>query len=360
MRSLADVAPSARLIVRSRWLRAVAAAALVALVAVCAIADSRVQPVGGSTGGAGFTVAAPGEDPSLRAFRADVERVAAHGGGWVRFGVRAADIVESWGIGTSGTPRLSAAGLEVVDRALGIAQRAGLRVNLLVVDADPSADRPLGSEAFLASMRSYWGQLAHRFAGKVELWQVFNEADGQHLQTHTVVAAAQRPAYLQALAAALRAARESIRGADPRARITTNLSGYPVDPGLPGRWDDALAVIGEPLDTVSVSLYPGLSRGALARLPTLVRGLRQRWGRPVFVGEVGLQTAPGTYSEGEQRRVVATAVRELRGAGVLGVLVYQLRDDAASGAQADDGFGILDSSGAPKSSAAAVYAAVGS
>lgn len=296
--------------------------------------------------GAGFTIAAPGDDPDLTEFRADVDRIVEAGGIWIRFGVRAEVVVAQWGV-DSGV-RFDVSGLDTVARAAEYARGAGLAVYLISADGDP---RPVPTAEYERSMRTYWQGLAQTFAGDVAVWQIFNEPDGLHYRTHTEIPAGQRGAYYSDLGEALATAGEIIGALDPTALVTTNVSGWPIDEGTGAYWREFFDATADGLDVLGLSAYPQLDPGALDRLPGLVEDMEERYGKPTIIAEVGLQTCPECFTPAQQGAGVSAAVEALVAAGPLAILVYQLRDDALS---AEPDFGILYSDGRPKAGAAEV------
>lgn len=324
--------------------------------AACLLAALSVAPGGaddrpGAAGaGAGFTVAAPGEDPSLSAFRADVDRIVDGGGTWIRFGVRAEVVVAEWG-GEDGV-RFDPSGLDTVVRAARHARDAGLEVYLISTDGDP---RPVSDAEYTRSMAAYWEGLAQTFAGEVTVWQIFNEPDGLHYRTRAEIPESRRPAYYADLGNRLEAAARIIGEHDPAGQVTTNVSGYPIDGSTGAYWQEFFDATAHGLDTLAVSAYPQLDPQALDRLPGLVEQMRSRYDKPVIIAEVGLQTCPECFTPDQQGAGVSAAVRALHAAGPQAILVYQLRDDRGS---AEQDFGILYSDGRPKSGAGEVFDAV--
>ena len=72
--------------------------------------------------------------------------------------------------------------------------------------------------------------------------------------------------------------------------------------------------------------------------------VRQRYGKPIFVAEIGLQTTPDSWTESDQQRYVSAAIKQLRTVDLWGICLYELRDQKAP----QDGFGIVGADGKPK------------
>lgn len=291
----------------------------------------------------GYLVAAPGSREDLADFERDVRAVKEHGGTWVRFGVRAYDVVVDWD--RDGAIRFDAEGLATVDAALDLATAAGLEVYLVTADTVPEEAVARSGRPYLEIMTEYWQHLAERFGDRVALWQVFNEADGGHFRTGDSLGGELPPAYLEELALVLERAASTIRAAAPRVDVTTTAGGYPVDNAMEEHWGVFFAAVGGPLDVVAVGLYPQVDQPAISSLSDRLERLRDRVGKPVVVAELGLQTCPECFSEADQGTYIAASLRELRSAPVRAVLVYELRDSDRYG------FGILHRGWTPKTGA---------
>lgn len=291
----------------------------------------------------GYLVAAPGTTADLPAFERDLRAVKDNGGTWVRFGVRAYDVVDDWS--DAGSIRFDPEGLDTVDSALDLATAAGLEVYLVTADTVPEEAVARSGRPYLEIMTDYWQHLAERFGDRVALWQVFNEADGGHFRTGDGLGGELPPAYLEELALVLDRAATTIRAAAPRVDVTTTANGYPVDDAMEEHWAVFFEAVGGPLDVVGVGLYPQVDQPAIGSLSDRLERLRDRVGKPVVVAELGLQTCPGCFSEADQGTYVAASLRELRSAPVRAVLVYELRDSDQYG------FGILHRGWIPKAGA---------
>lgn len=313
-----------------------AAAAICALLmAILLVTDRGVQ--------GGYLVPAPGAREDLAAFERDLRAVKDNGGTWVRFGVRAYDVVEDWD--DDGTIRFDAEGMDTVDAALDLATAAGLEVYLVTADTVPEEVVDRSARPYLEIMTEYWRTLAERYGDRVAVWQVFNEADGGHFRTGDGLGGELPPAYLEELALVLERAATTIRTAAPRVDVTTTANGYPVDNAMEEHWARYFGAVSGPLDVVAVGLYPQVDGPAISSLSDRVSRLRDRVGKPVLVAELGLQTCRGCFSEADQGTYVAASLRELRSAPVRAVLVYELRDSD------EYGFGILHRGWTPKSGA---------
>jgi hypothetical protein len=94
---------------------------------------------------------------------------------------------------------------------------------------------------------------------------------------------------------------------------------------------------------ISIDLYPADSEEEIARLPERMDRVRERYGKPIYVAEVGLQTTPDSWTEADQQQYVAAAIEQLRTVELWGIALYELRDHEERA-----GFGIKHADGSPK------------
>lgn len=296
----------------------------------------------------GLTVDAP-TAATLERFVEDLDHVAELGMGWVRFAALAHEVVQDWGEG-SGSLTMHDEGLEMLSAAVGAARERGLAVCLMSVDVwdgHTRSGRRASTDEVLAAMRDYWSHLAAAVADRVSIWQIFNEADAQHYRTHEPVDPLTDRAYLQELAASLASARTVLREVEPASRLTTNLFGYPIDAEIDTRWRSSLQRLAPSLDVITLDAYPQLDPEAIELTGNLVRALAEDLApSPVMIGEIGLQTCSGCFTEQEQADACAAYLRMLPATGAQAAFLYELRD--REGGDPEDSFGILRADGSPK------------
>ncbi|WP_409484480.1 hypothetical protein [Arsenicicoccus dermatophilus] len=301
----------------------------------------------------GFRVAGldPDSPDALADFRRDVDRLVALHQQWIRYDV------PSWVIaprGTATTIEWDDAAVEEQREAIRYAKSRGLKV-MIVTSGAPDWSARFTTEEYVAASRRYWAGLREAVGPWVDVWQVFNEADTTHHRTFTKVSPT--PAYLEQLRTLLGVARDVLAGGDGGRPITTNVTGWPCDAAAARRWQSYFSVLGEYLDVVSVDAYPGTDSALVGALPGHLAELARETGRPVYLTEFGLQTAPGTFSAAQQERAYLELLAAVAHAEVPVVLAYELRDTERPHAPA--GFGILTAQGQPKPGYPAVAAAMG-
>lgn len=300
--------------------------------------------------GAGYTINAPVTDSDLAKFDRQIATVSGAGGKWVRFGASYYKVVQSLGPGSELT--FDEDVLSVMDRALDKADNAGLNVAFITADgwADDSS-----REAYRKVMSTYWGELADRFADRVDIWQVYNEPNGRDYVSWD----AEVPiddAYLRKLASDIGLARAVIRQRNSAVLVTTNSMGYPMDDAVYAEWQRVFDILGDSVDAIAVSTYPRFDEAVIAELPGELNDLGDSFGKPVIVAEVGLQTCDTCeVTEAEQGTYVAKTVDSIASADVLATFVYELQD---SGTDGEGTFGTLRKDGTPKDGSEKIFDAI--
>lgn len=330
-------------ITRRRWLIG-ASVLTVAGVATMGSADQSAIRHGSRFG---FTVSSP--QPGLEEFERDVRAVRSLGAEWVRFGVVGFEVIRSWS--DNGRLIFKPDRLSLYDSAFAFVKSLGLSVCLLTVDGAPAS---YNTPEYFTAMRQYWGQLAKRFGSSVTVWQVYNEASDLDFRTADAIDG-DLDTYFSDLDEALGVARESIHAHASHVKITTSASGYPVNDEREQRWLRFFAAVGRQLDICTVDFYPVLSNTAISSLPGRIDRLNRQERIPVSVGEFGLQTGPDLYTEAQQADSLVKTIGALSQTDAAPVFVYRLRND---GDRKDDGFGLFEIDGTPKTSVAKVAAAI--
>lgn len=287
----------------------------------------------------GFTIEQPAEDPP-EMITASLEAVASLGMGWVRFGIAASSAVTSWGA-PDGDIAVNADAIAAVADAIDAAHGRGLQVCLMLIDVYPDPAAP--EDVFVHKTAQLWTQLGRELGGRADTIQIFNEADGAHYRTFTDVGNPPTPEYLTELASRLALARDTIRAVAPTARITTNLLGYPVDAAREERWHQVLDILAPSLDLVTVDAYPQLREDDIRDLPHTLSRLAERYGKPVSVGEIGLNTCAECNSAEQQATAYGLYADALRDSIAESVFFYQLRD--GDPVTPDTSFGVMSRDG---------------
>ena len=148
-------------------------------------------------------------------------------------------------------------------------------------------------------------------------------------------------AYMERLRLALVQARTSLRRYST-APLTTTAFGYPVNQARYDKWRTFFDGVGSSLDVIAIHAYPERSATVIGLVPTYVRQLKQRYGKPVAVLEFGLPNVSGYGTPTQVGQSVVDQIRAVMSAEPFCAALYQLRD---RGTNTDDGeqmFGVLN------------------
>lgn len=288
----------------------------------------------------GFTINTDTQDGKESYRLPDLDTLVSLGMQWVRINIPTGDIIADW---EGDTIRFNEDRIVALSRTISEARVRGLKVYLMSIGGYETRD----AAAYVAKMTEYWNVIAKRFASRAAVWQVFNEANGWHYRFYETVSDADMPAYLKDMAEKLSLARGIIRKYGPRTRVTTNLGGYPLHDATEARWHQALDVIAPSLDAVTVDLYPDLWEDAIASIPARMERLKQRYGKPVYVGEIGLPVQTGRFTEAQQAQAYRRYLSTLDTAHIEAAVFYLLRDVMGGDGQLDT-FGVYRADGTPR------------
>lgn len=312
-------------------------------------ASSRVAS--GPAAGIGVTIDSFGSyDPAggdLDAILGDLDAVAALGGTWARTNLSAGHLVDSWG--AEGEPvRLREGAVAQLHAVLDRAERLGISMCLMYINHYPDAEAPAAT--WIDRTAAWWDAASAEFAPRIAMAQIFNEASATHYRFHSGIDRADLRTYREELAALLLRAREVIHRHHPGVLITTNLYGWPVGDEVEEDWIRALDQLAAVQDVLTLDAYVDWDdegaedlNGLLERLA----GLRERYGRHVAIGEIGVSTYG--LAESVQADRIETVVRTVKDAvpAVYATFLYQLRDWTADGDH-EESFGLMHADGTPK------------
>lgn len=276
-------------------------------------------------------VGLPINEVDAERWRADIDTLAEHGQNLVRTGIYA------WLVAPQ--PDLWHAEQVAFFRdQLTYARDRGLAVNMVVPGA-PDWAQSFEFDRYRQTCAWFWDRMRESFGDQVALWQPYNEADHAHYRDFTP--ATRHELYLGEFAEMLGVARQTLgRDGTP---VTTNLTGWPMNDEREQEWYLVLDAIGHQLDVISIDLYPADNEEQIALLPDRMNRVRERYGKPIFVAEIGLQTTPGSWTEPDQQQYVAAAIEQLRSVELWGIALFELRDH-----ESRVGFGIKKADGSFK------------
>lgn len=293
----------------------------------------------------GFTISNPSPD-GMDEFIADLDVVQRLGMGAVRFSAPIYEIAADWGVRDGrpgGTVRLDPTWLRALTECIDLALGRGLQVCVMAIGVYPGED--VADEDLPAVMSRFWTALASALAPRELLWQILNEPDGSDFRTYETLQPLDHPDYVRRIAEIVGTARDAIHAAAPGSRVTTNLFGFPIDEDIVVRWEALLDVIAPSVDVITVDAYPETGELRLEILVRHLARLRERYGKPLEVGEIGVKTCAECFTEREQAESYASYLEALQSSAAETVYFYALRDDPGRDSER---FGVIAESGRAK------------
>ena len=300
-----------------------------------------------------YNMSAADFEDSLAALKGDIDIMAEHEQTWVRLGIPFWAV--AWLDGT--TLRANTTdGVEAISfykEAIEYIKQQDMKIVLILTDS--VAQQSSFSQAEYAQhTQSYWNFIAGHVGQSVDVVQIYNEAQGYHYRFYELVPAEDRPAYWAEMSNMFGLASSIFKGVNPSVQITTNSYGYPVNDTTEQNWLDFFDAVEENLDIITLDLYPE-GPTETASMPARISTAKDRYSKPVMVGEVGrqgFQDAGADYSrslEGQAENLVSY-IETLRESEAEAVIVYMLRDDGDSDDKGEQNFGILEYNGEQKPS----------
>lgn len=307
----------------------------------------------GPTTGFGWDVrntqdAAPYFDPQSE-FAADVDRVVACGGTWVRLGI------EPWMIGWHDDTNPTAgpqgdgwywdqAGINLLLGQVRYAHSKGLRISLTVF---PNTFGSSSDDLYRAWNLQAMTKLATLVGRYVTIVQIFNEHNKADFRTLQDLPTINDPAYLARIRGMIKAFGDEWRRIAPHVLVTTTLYGYPADQWM-DRWIGFYDAVGDVCDVIGLNVYPAASQSAIDAIPAMIRRVQGRYSKPVAILETGYAS---TTSQGDtDLTTIMPAMMDMwRTTGVMCAILYTLRDKGQMGSTVgEDRFGVYYVDGTSK------------
>lgn len=305
----------------------------------------------------GFTthvLTVDGHNHTLSQFKQNVDLLAEKKQTWVRMDLVTHEIAPS---GNGVTINWNKKGLSVYDEAINYARKRKLRV--MIASTVPVFAKEYSKEDYQQVAKAYYGFLAKRYKGKVAIWQLFNEPNIHHFRDHSHnPALMDDPNYVSELKAVFQASSQAIKRSDKAANVTTSVSHW-VGARPPEAFLSQTSVLfdalDESLDLITLNLFPDMSMEEIDRLPTYVKYFKEKYGKEVVIGEIGVSTKPGVgFTESDQARYMGLAIKSLKQGDVRPkvILFYELMDQTIFQSPLDheNYYGTLYNDGTKKSS----------
>jgi len=311
----------------------------------------------------------------LRTFKANVDELASlriDSLAWIRFAI---DDVDAFPRTDRRTHRIDCspaspvncnpANLAVYDEAVDYAWSKGFDVFLVTnvpswarVYSDPVNpwEVKYSLEEYKQITTAYYEILANRYAGKVGIWQIFNEANVFTFDAYSSFTLNDK--YLGMLSAILGQARKTIRLIDSGASITTNAGGWPYSASLHEQWQRYFDALHTNLEVISLDIYPDKDRSAIDSLVSRVEEIRSRYSKPVAVAETGLCTDATRFTEADQAAYIPLYIERFREAGASVIAIYEYQDNTELSGECEQSFGLTTAEGDKKPSYDAIMASL--
>jgi len=311
----------------------------------------------------GFGVFVSATDPlqDLAKFKSDVDNSVSSHQQWIRTAIMSWEIALSGN--SSGQITWNDQNLAVYDEAINYAYQKGLKIMVFVSGA-PDWTSFWGNnysfEDYQKVSINYWRFLAQRYKDKVDIWQVFNEANGIHYRYFTPLTSLTND-YLSQMNTLLASARQTIKQEDPTARITTNSLGWPINDQQEEKWLQYFDAIKDNLDEITLDLYPDNNTTEINKLGTRVSNAFNRYSKPVIIGEIGVKTCTscwGGLGEEIQKSFLPMSINQLKTGSPSIIFTYQMRDRSTDLTSGEGTFGIKYNNGEQKIGYDAVMSAM--
>jgi hypothetical protein len=294
------------------------------------------------------------ENHTLAQFKKNVDLLSAYKQQWIRLPIVDREIAPS---GTADKIKWNQENLKTYDAAITYANEKGLQV--MLTTNVPSYGSEYQLDEYKKLTKNYYTFLAKRYKGKVAVWQLFNEPNVHSFRNHKLDPKLLDDAqYVAELEAILQVADESINKIDKKAKTTTSVSHW-----IGAQTGDEFLIkstrlfdrVGEPLDAVTLNVFPDRNLEEISRLPEYVEYFEKRYDKEVIIGEVGVSTKKNAgFSESDQAIYMTLAVSTMRNAeyhpSVL--FYYELMDENLYTDTLDheNFYGVLYADGKKKSS----------
>lgn len=311
----------------------------------------------------------------LQAFKANVDELASlriDSLAWIRFSIDDVDVfprtdgrTHEIDCSPASPVNCNPANLAVYDEAVDYAWSKGFNVFLVTnvpswarVYSDPVNpwEVKYSLEEYKQITTAYYEILANRYAGKVVIWQIFNEANVFTFDAYTRFTL--NDDYLRTLSEIIGQARKTIRAIDLGASITTNAGGWPYNASLHEEWKEYFDALHTNLEVISLDPYPDKDRSAIDSLVSRVEEIRSRYSKPVAIAETGMCTDAIRFTEADQAAYVPVYIERFREAGASVIAIYEYQDNTELSGECEQSFGLRTADGDKKPSYDAIMASL--
>lgn len=264
---------------------------------------------------------------NLDLFKKCVEDLSAKGQNWIRFNFKGE---------FNSNPNI----VSDFEQGLDFAKQKGLKVALVTDPPDLSNPQAISD---------FYKEIAHRFKGKVDVWQIFNEPNAHSYKDYSPRPEI-TPDYLKGLSQAVAAASAAIKEVDSQAKTTINLSAWVGDHrDIESEGHSFFEPISDSIDILTLDFYPDGNEEEMAKYPGYISSLKNAFGKDIMIGEIGWPTLENAFTPNDQATYMQKVMSSLQGGAVkpIAVLFYEWADE--KGVTGIEGqFGANNSDGSPK------------
>lgn len=224
------------------------------------------------------------DNMTLEAFKGDVDRLVQANQKWIRFNFINNGVVQGNADGSVGFSDK----IGVYDEAIDYARQRGLKIALVTNAPESFANLPI--DQYVQSAANFYLELAKRYKGKIETWQLFNEADTHNFRDYHDISAGFEATYLDDLVKVVAASASAIKSQDPNAKITMNASLWAPDRSIirdrTTRFFDPLA---SSLDIISLDPYPDVyDPNSAQTIPEDIEYFYNKYKKDIAIAEIGV------------------------------------------------------------------------
>ena len=224
------------------------------------------------------------DNMTLDAFKGDVDRLVAANQKWIRFNFINNGVVQKNPDGSVGFSDKT----KVFDDAITYAKERGLKIALVTNAPESFASLPI--DQYTKSAADFYSELAKRYKGKIDTWQIFNEADTHHFRDYHDIPAGFEASYLDDLAKVVAASTSAIKSQDQQAKITMNASLWAPDRSIiRGRTVKFFDPLAKYLDIISLDPYPDVYDSNSAQtIPQDIEYFYDKFKKDIVIAEIGI------------------------------------------------------------------------
>lgn len=271
----------------------------------------------------------PGIISGVERIKRNIDELTANKQQWIRFNLLSSDFnLQNW-------DERKQYVIDVIDYA----KSKGLKV-MLVTDYYPrnKSDNKVAQDApiscFIDGWKNYMERLGNDLNGKVDLWQIYNEADTHNFRNYSTIvgsAPASLPLYstyedyLNDFEKIMEVSSQTLKRINPANKITHNSSGGVSDDWV-ALWFDFWDRMAKHSDIISLDLYPE-NTDDLNLLWKKIRQMRERYDKPVAIAETGTCSLAPHRSEQKQKDLLLQYITHAKMGNPSMLLLYEIHDE---------------------------------